>query len=130
MRRSRRGCDDSAVRRTVLIVDDHAGFRSMARALLESGGFEVVGEAVDGASAIALAAALRPDLVLLDVQLPDIDGFGVTEELTRTEEGPVVVLTSGRSRSSFQSRLAATRARAFIPKAELTPDALVALLGT
>lgn len=129
MRRGTASCEDGTVRRTVLIVDDHAGFRSMARALLESGGFEVVGEAADGATALALASALRPELVLLDVQLPDIDGFGVTDQLTRTGDGPVVVLTSGRSRSSFQARLAQSRARAFIPKAELTPAALVALLA-
>src|SRR5262245_61508539 len=129
MRRPLRGCDDARVRRTVLIVDDHAGFRSMARALLESGGFEVVGEAADGASALALASELQPELVLLDVQLPDIDGFAVTEELARGNARPVVVLTSGRSRLSFQARLADSRARAFIPKAELTPAALIALLA-
>jgi DNA-binding NarL/FixJ family response regulator len=124
-----RGCDDAAVRRTVLIVDDHAGFRSMARALLESGGFEVVGEAGDGTSALASAAALRPELVLLDIQLPDLDGFAVTERLMREDDPPVIVLTSGRSRSSFERRLAESRARAFIPKAELTSSALEALLG-
>ena len=74
-------CDDGAVGPTVLIVDDHADFRAFARTLLEAGGFEVVGEARDGASALSAARALRPELVLLDVQLPDIDGFAVCEQL-------------------------------------------------
>jgi CheY-like chemotaxis protein len=124
-----RECDHGSVPRTVLIVDDHAGFRSMARALLESGGFVVVGEAADGSTALACAAALRPDLVLLDVQLPDLDGFAVTEQLAQSSHAPVIVLTSGRPRSSFERRLANSRARAFIPKAELTSAELEALLG-
>jgi len=66
------------MRPTLLIVDDHPGFRSLARRLLEAGGFEVVGEAADGHAAIAAARTLRPDVVLLDIQLPDIDGFEVT----------------------------------------------------
>jgi two-component system nitrate/nitrite response regulator NarL len=129
MRQPIHECDDAPVRRTVLIVDDHAGFRSMARALLESGGFDVVGEAADGATALAEAANLQPDLVLLDIQLPDLDGFAVTEQLTQEANSPVIVLTSGRPRSSFERRLADSRARAFIPKADLTSAALEALLG-
>jgi DNA-binding NarL/FixJ family response regulator len=79
---------------TVLIVDDHAGFRTFARALLEAEGFDVVGEAGDGASALALTRTLAPELVLLDVALPDIDGFKVCEALLEDGPGPAVVLTS------------------------------------
>ena len=68
---------------TVLIVDDHPSFRASARMLLEAEGFEVIGEAEDAASALRATSELRPDLVLLDVQLPDGDGFSVAEQLTR-----------------------------------------------
>src|SRR5262249_24270161 len=67
-------CDTCLVQLTVLIVDDHAGFRQLARALLEAEGIEVVGEAADGESAITEAERLRPRLVLLDVRVPAIDG--------------------------------------------------------
>ena len=110
------------MRRTVLIVDDHASFRAAARALLQAAGFEVVGEAADGASAVAAAVTLRPDVVLLDVQLPDLDGFAVAERI----DGPTVVLTSSRSASSFRRRLAANPAWRFIPKSELSGEALAA----
>src|SRR3954466_16344543 len=81
IRKSPAACDHSPMPRTVLIVDDHPSFRSTARALLEAEGFEVVGEAEDGASGLAAAAELRPDLILLDVQLPDIDGFEVASRV-------------------------------------------------
>ena len=90
---------------TVLIVDDHAGFRGFARRLLEAGGFTVVGEAEDGASALAAVEALRPELVLLDVVLPDTDGFAVAERLAERSDGPVVVLTSSREAADFGERL-------------------------
>jgi DNA-binding NarL/FixJ family response regulator len=72
----------------VLIVDDHDGFRSSARALLEAEGFDVVGEAGDAASALAAAARLRPEVVLLDIQLPGIDGFEVAARLAATPDPP------------------------------------------
>jgi DNA-binding NarL/FixJ family response regulator len=112
---------------TVLIVDDHSGFRSFARALLEAEGFDVVGEAADGASALALAGALEPELVLLDVALPDMDGFAVCEALQESAPGPTVVLTSSRDVSSYRRRLKRSRARGFIPKSELSGPALAAL---
>jgi DNA-binding NarL/FixJ family response regulator len=112
---------------TVLIVDDHAGFRSFARALLEAEGFDVVGEAADGASALAAARALAPELVLLDVALPDMDGFAVCDALLEEGAGPAVVLTSSRDVSSYRRRLKRSRARGFIPKSELSGPALSAL---
>ena len=114
---------------TVLIVDDHAGFRSFARALLEAEGFEVVGEATDGASALATARALGPELVLLDVALPDMDGFAVCDALLQDESGPVVILTSSRDVSSYRRRLRRSRARGFIPKSELSGASVAALAG-
>ena len=113
---------------TVLIVDDHPDFRTFARSLLEAAGFEVVGVAEDGASALAAARAVKPGLVLLDVQLPDVDGFGVCEQLALEEAPPVVVLTSSRSESMYRSRLAASSARGFIAKAELSGPALAAFV--
>jgi DNA-binding NarL/FixJ family response regulator len=114
------------MRRTVLIVDDHAPFRAAARALLEAGGFEVVGEAADGAEALAGVAELRPEVVLLDIQLPDIDGFSVARELGRDVSAPAIVLTSSRSAASLRRRLAANPAWPFIPKGELSGLVLAA----
>jgi DNA-binding NarL/FixJ family response regulator len=114
---------------TILIVDDHEEFRRMARALLESEGFEVVGEAADGESAITGAASLRPQLVLLDVRLPDIDGFEVAERLAQHADAPTVVLTSSRDESAYRRRLAQSAAHAFVPKSELTGAALATFLA-
>lgn len=119
----------SPVAATVLIVDDHAGFRSFARALLEAEGFDVVGEAADGASALATARALAPELVLLDVALPDMDGFAVCDALLQDEAGPAVILTSSRDVSSYRRRLQRSGARGFIPKSELSGRLLAALAG-
>ncbi|MEY2512917.1 MAG: hypothetical protein QOJ89_275 [bacterium] len=124
-----RGCDDGVVRPTVLIVDDHADFRVFARVLLEAEGFAVVGEAHDGASALVAASELMPSVVVLDVQLPDLDGFAVCERLIEREHAPVVVLTSSREASSFRRRLAGSGARGFIAKAELSGARLAALTG-
>ena len=114
--------------RTVLIVDDHDGFRSFARALLQAEGFEIVGEAGDGASALAAAATLRPELVLLDVQLPDLDGFEVAERLAGNGGGPAVVLTSSRDGSDFGPLVGRSGARGFVPKGDLSGAALARLL--
>jgi len=114
---------------TVLIVDDHEGFREVARQLLEADGIEVVGEAADGESAITQAQRLRPQLVLLDVQLPDIDGFEVAARLGEAKDPPAVVLTSSYAASSYRRRLAQSPACAFIPKGELSGGALAALLA-
>ena len=117
------------MRPTLLIVDDHPGFRSLARKLLEAGGFEVIGEAANGHAAVATARELRPDVVLLDIQLPDIDGFEVTARLADGGAGPVVVLTSTRERADYGERVERSGARGFIPKAELSGAALHAFLG-
>ena len=123
-------CDDSHNVRTVLIVDDHAGFRGFARRLLEAGGFTVVGEARDGASALEAVEELRPELVLLDVVLPDTDGFAVAERLAEQAEGPIVVLTSSREAADFGGRLARSPASGFIHKDELSGAALATLAGS
>ena len=112
---------------TVLIVDDHPSFRASARVLLEAEGFDVIGEAADGTSGIAEAKRLRPDLVLLDVQLPDIDGFDVAAKLTNGN-GPNIVLVSSRDSSDFGPLVTRSGARGFVPKAELSGDRLYALL--
>jgi DNA-binding NarL/FixJ family response regulator len=122
-------CHDSRVRHTVLIVDDHAGFRERARALLESEGFEVVAEAADGTGALARAAEAGPDVVLLDVQLPDLDGFEVTRRLRAGADSPAVVLVSSRDASDYGDQIASCGARGFVPKGELSGDAVRALLA-
>ena len=114
---------------TVLIVDDHDGFRSFAKELLEAEGFEVVGEAADAASALAAAARLRPEVVVLDIQLPGIDGFEVAARLATTRHPPQVVLVSTRHISSYRRRLAASPVRGFISKSELSGNALSALVS-
>ena len=113
--------------RTVLIVDDHPSFRQVARLLLEAAGYAVVGEAGDGAAALASAERLKPELVLLDVHLPDVDGFDVAARLTGRDDGPMVVLTSSHDSSDFGALIERSGARGFIPKAELSGERLVGL---
>ncbi len=113
---------------SVLIVDDHPSFRLSARRMLEADGYAVVGEAEDGAGAIEAARELGPDLVLLDVQLPDIDGFEVAERLRARSGGPAIVLTSTRERSDFGAEIAASPVQGFVTKGELSGAALAALI--
>jgi DNA-binding NarL/FixJ family response regulator len=120
-------CDDSFVP-TVLIVDDHPSFRGMARTLLESEGFDVVGEAEDGASALESAERLRPDVILLDVHLPDLDGFEVAAALTTNGRACAVVMTSSHDVRDFGRLVEQSGARGFIPKAELSGATLAGLL--
>jgi DNA-binding NarL/FixJ family response regulator len=117
------------VRPTVLIVDDHDGFRESARALLDAEGFAVVGDAADGAAALAAVRQLRPDVVLLDIRLPDLDGFAVAERLAALPEPPRVVLISSRDAAAYGPRLDATPACGFLAKRELSGASLAALVG-
>jgi DNA-binding NarL/FixJ family response regulator len=116
------------VAHTVLIVDDHPSFRASARVLLEAEGFEVIGEAPDGRSALQAARRLHPDVVLLDVALPDIDGFEVAAQLTGNGDGPAVILVSSRDSSDFGPLVTRSGARGFVPKAELSGERVEALL--
>jgi DNA-binding NarL/FixJ family response regulator len=112
----------------VLIVDDHAGFRSMARRLLQAGGYDVVGEAADGSSAMQAARQLLPDLVLLDIQLPDVDGCEVARWLAAEANPPAVVLISSRDAEDYGARLEGCGARGFVAKADLSGATIDALL--
>jgi DNA-binding NarL/FixJ family response regulator len=112
----------------VLIVDDHASFRRLASRVLAQAGFEVVGQAVDAASAIRQAAILGPDVVLLDVMLPDRSGVDVARELALVPHPPRVVLTSSRSRSDFGAGFEWPGGCEFIPKHLLSGPVLAALL--
>jgi DNA-binding NarL/FixJ family response regulator len=112
--------------RSLLIVDDHDGFRSWAREVLGQEGFRVVGDVPDGASAIEAVRSLRPQVVLLDIQLPDMSGFEVAE---RVRDAAAVVLTSSRAGSDYGARLSSSGAVGFVPKADLTGAALTAVLS-
>ena len=121
--------DDCFVPTTALIVDDHPTFRRFARKLLEAAGYLVVGEAENGAAAIAAVRDLHPNVVLLDVLLPDMTGFAVAKELANEPERPLVVLTSSRSASDLGPLVRREHAQGFISKRELTVAALAALVS-
>jgi DNA-binding NarL/FixJ family response regulator len=114
--------------RTVLIVDDSDAFRAAARALLEAQAWVIVGEAPDGASGLAASSELAPDVVLLDVGLPDVDGFEVAEALADTADPPRVVMCSTHSRMTFEQRLAHGRVAGFLSKSELSGPALTRIV--
>jgi DNA-binding NarL/FixJ family response regulator len=114
---------------SILIVDDHPGFRGMARAVLEAAGFTVIGEAGDGVVADSASRALRPDVVLLDIQLPGADGFDVAARLLAVSDPPVVVLISTRDASDYGPRIGSSGAAGFIPKGRLSGDTLRATLA-
>jgi DNA-binding NarL/FixJ family response regulator len=113
----------------LLIVDDHEGFRSFARTLFSAEGFDITGEAPDGESAIDAVREQHPDVVLLDVQLPGIDGFEVARRLAQEPDAPAVVLTSSRQAIDYGRRLTEAPARGFIPKQDLSGPALTTALG-
>jgi DNA-binding NarL/FixJ family response regulator len=113
---------------SILIVDDHPGFRSQARRLLESEGYRVVGEAGDAASAVEAARALEPELALVDVYLPDGDGFEVASRLGALDAPPAVVLTSSHDGAELAGCVAESGARGFVPKTELSREAIDELL--
>jgi DNA-binding NarL/FixJ family response regulator len=112
----------------VLIVDDHAGFRAHARRLLEFEGYRVVGEAADSASALEAARELEPELVLVDVHLPDANGFELTSWLGALPDPPAVVLTSSRDGSELGPAVSECGAHGFVPKSELSREAIEELL--
>jgi DNA-binding NarL/FixJ family response regulator len=112
---------------TILIVDDDPRFRAQARDILESDGFMVIGEAADGGSGLNAAEALRPDFVLLDIGLPDIDGFEVAAALAVNGPPPRVVLTSTRDARAYGRRLTDGHALGFIPKERISGAAIRAL---
>lgn len=123
-------CDDHVVMSaTVLIVDDHPSFRASARAILESAGFEIVGEAADGTSALTAFHELGPELVLLDIQLPDMTGFDVCAALLRSNgSAPSVVLVSSRDVADYGDLIGESGALGFIAKADLSGEAVATLL--
>jgi CheY-like chemotaxis protein len=114
---------------TVLVVDDHPSFRSFARRLLEAAGFAVIDEAEDGASALEAVRTMRPDVVLLDVLLPDTTGLELAETISSEPHAPVVVLTSSRGAGDFGASLTRSSARGFIAKRDLTAASFTALVG-
>ena len=114
---------------SVLIVDDHQAFRDSAGALLEAEGFEVVGSVADGGAVLEAVERLRPDLVLLDIQLADTDGFAVAEQLAATADPPRVVLISSREATAYGSRLQRASAAGFVAKRDLSGASLAAFLG-
>ena len=116
------------MRTRVLIVDDHDDFRASASALLETEGFTVVGGLADGASAVDAVKRLRPHIVLLDIQLPGLDGFAVAERLAAMTDPPRVVLISSRDAASYGGRVGAASACGFLAKRELSGASLTALV--
>jgi len=121
--------DDVRMTPTVLIVDDHAAFRAGARALLEADGYDVVGEAGDGQAGIEAARDLHPDVVLLDVRLPDMDGFTVAGRLTSNGHSPVVIVTSSSDDPLYPQLAQSSGARGFVAKHDVCGAALDRLLG-
>jgi DNA-binding NarL/FixJ family response regulator len=116
------------VRKTVLIVDDHETFRDAARELLEAAGFEVVGVAADGTAALTEVERLEPDVVLLDIQLPGLDGFAVADHLACRERAPTVVLISSRDAVTYGARVGRAPVAGFLPKRELSGASLAGFL--
>jgi DNA-binding NarL/FixJ family response regulator len=114
---------------TVLVVDDHATFRATARALLEAEGFDVVGEAADGEETLAQVARLRPEIVLLDVQLPDMDGFEIAARLARDGSSAQIILISSRDASDFGSIVVESEVCGFVTKDALSGAAIRALVA-
>ena len=116
------------MRLRVLIVDDNSAFRAAARQLLERGGFLVVAEAGDGVEGLRAAKEHTPDVAIVDVQLPELDGFAVAERLSQVQPSPRVILTSSRDGADFGALVASSGALGFIPKADLSARAIEALL--
>jgi DNA-binding NarL/FixJ family response regulator len=114
---------------TIVVVDDHPTFRATACALLQAEGFEVIGEAEDGLTALEVIERLAPEVVLLDVQLPDIDGFEVAERVARFSPAPQIVLASSREARDYDSLITESCVCGFIEKSDLSGEAIAALLA-
>jgi len=114
--------------RTVLVVDDHPAFRAGLREMLAASRFVIVGEAHDAAAAVAAVEVLQPDVVLLDIILPDRDGLTVAADIARRPSPPIIILLSSRDAADYGSRLRAVSVRGFIQKGDLSIAALEALL--
>jgi DNA-binding NarL/FixJ family response regulator len=121
--------ESSRPARRVVVVDDHPSFRRCASALLAAEGFDVVGEAADGEAALVVVSEVVPEVVLLDVQLPDLDGFEVAARLLARDPGLAIVLISSRDRSQYGSLVETSGARGFVAKGELSGAAIERLLG-
>lgn len=120
--------EDVRMRRTVLVVDDHPGFRASVRELLAEGPFEVIAEAENGRAALEVFGRVRPDVVLLDVALPGIDGFAVAEALAADPAPPAVILVSTRDAADYGPRIDAAPVRGFLPKGSLSISSLQVLI--
>lgn len=114
--------------RSVLVVDDDAGFRDLATRILTSWGHAVIGEAGSVAEALAQAAKLRPDVVLVDIGLPDGDGFSLTEQLVAMPWAVRVVLTSSEADRTTWAAAQRAGAVSFLPKDELSSALLRQLI--
>jgi DNA-binding NarL/FixJ family response regulator len=113
---------------TVVIVDDNDAFRGRMRVLLDCEGYDVIGEACDGASGLGVVRRLRPDVALLDVQLPDTNGFAVAERLRAEVGETAVVIISTRDASDYTHAVQDCGALGFIAKSEISGDTLRAVL--
>jgi DNA-binding NarL/FixJ family response regulator len=120
--------EDVRMRRRVLVVDDHAGFRASVRELLAAGPFQVVAEADDGPAALEAVRRVHPDVVLLDIALPGADGFAIAEALARQEAPPAVVLVSTRDAADYGPRIERAPVRGFLQKAAISVGSLEALV--
>ena len=116
------------VRPSLLLVDDHADFRKFARRLLEADGFDVVGSVADGEGALVASLRLKPDLVLVDVQLPGIDGFETAQKLAEMRRPPAVVLISSRDAASYGAKVEEAPVRGFLTKQDLSGASLLRLI--
>jgi DNA-binding NarL/FixJ family response regulator len=114
--------------RTLLVVDDHAAFRALARQVLEGSSFSVVGEAGTAAQGLKMTQDLHPDVVILDVALPDGNGFDLTGALVLNVPAPAVVLVSSRDWGQLSRRVRSSGASGFLPKEQLTAAAVEAML--